>query len=207
MMDLVEKIDWQKVEGMVPAIVQDTATKQTLMLGFMNREALEKTLETKQVTFFSRTRQELWTKGESSGNYLFLDRVYLDCDSDTLLVLVKPVGPTCHTGSVSCFDGDAASPVSFLSELSNLISERNRARPQGSYTTHLFESGRSRISQKVGEEGVELALAHMKDDKDEMLNEASDLIFHTMVLLENAGLSLDQVCEVLKSRHTQKESK
>ncbi|HNQ91877.1 MAG TPA: bifunctional phosphoribosyl-AMP cyclohydrolase/phosphoribosyl-ATP diphosphatase HisIE [Alphaproteobacteria bacterium] len=207
MTNLADKIDWQKVDGMIPAIVQDTTTRQVLMLGYMNREALNKTLATRHVTFFSRTRQELWTKGETSGNILKLENMYLDCDSDTLLVLVKPAGPTCHTGTISCFDGDTASPISFLSELSNLIAERNKMRPANSYTTKLFESGRSRISQKVGEEGVELALAHMKDDKDEILNETADLLFHTTVLLENAGLSLDRVCEVLKSRHTQKESK
>lgn len=200
MKNIFENLDWDKVDGLVPAIIQDAVTHQVLMLGYMNREAIAKTLDTSLVTFFSRTRQELWTKGETSGHVLKLVSIFKDCDSDTLLILAHPVGPTCHTGEVSCFEGDRPMPVSVLSALSDTIRQRNIERPAGSYTTTLFESGLSRISQKVGEEGVELALAHMEQDKDNILNEAADLFFHTLVLLENSGLSIDEVCEVLKKR-------
>ncbi len=196
----VENLDWKKVNGQVPAVIQDAVTKQVLMLGYMTPEALEKTLDSGLVTFFSRTRQELWTKGETSGNSLKLVSLYVDCDQDTLLILVNPVGATCHTGSISCFEGDEAASVAVLSSLSSTIRQRNAERPEGSYTTTLFESGKSRISQKVGEEGVELALAHMEGNKKNILNEAADLFFHTLVLLENSGVSLNDVCDVLKER-------
>lgn len=199
-----KKLDWNKVGGMMPVIVQDAQTRQVLMLGYMTCDALDKTIATGKVTFFSRTRQELWTKGETSGNFLTLVSLYADCDQDTILVLVQPQGPTCHTGEISCFVGDSPSPVSFLSELSALVHERNIQRPEGSYTTKLFESGKSRISQKVGEEGVELALAHMEGNAENILNEAADLVYHTVVLLENSGLSLDKVCKILQERHAQK---
>ena len=204
MSELSDKIDWDKVDGLIPAIIQDTMTKQVLMLGYMNRDALARTLYTKTVTFFSRTRQTLWTKGETSGNSLALDSIYLDCDRDTLLVTATPKGPVCHTGAPTCFDGDNPSPVTFLTELGALIQKRNKERPEGSYTTSLFEKGRSRIAQKVGEEGVEVALAHMEDDPDKTGEEAADLVFHTMVLLENAGLDLGHVAGILKKRHAVK---
>ncbi len=204
MSELSDKIDWDKVDGLIPAIIQDTVTKQVLMLGYMNRDALVRTLDTGTVTFFSRTRQTLWTKGETSGNSLALDAVYLDCDRDTLLVTATPKGPVCHTGTPTCFEGDNAAPISFLTELGTLIQKRNKERPEGSYTTSLFEKGRSRIAQKVGEEGVEVALAHMEDDTDKTAEEAADLVFHAMVLLENAGLDIGHVAGILKKRHTVK---
>ncbi|HRK97425.1 MAG: bifunctional phosphoribosyl-AMP cyclohydrolase/phosphoribosyl-ATP diphosphatase HisIE [Alphaproteobacteria bacterium] len=200
----LQAIDWAKVDGMLPAIVQDSVTRQILMLGYMNPDALAKTIETGRVTFFSRTRHALWTKGETSGNFLELQSMFLDCDLDTVLILARPNGPTCHTGAVSCFDGDDASSVSFLSELAALIHDRNVSRPEGSYTTSLFELGKSRISQKVGEEGVELALAHMDGDREQIIGEAADLIYHTMVLLEHAGIPFDDICTKLKDRHIQK---
>ena len=200
----LQAIDWAKVDGMLPAIVQDSVTRQILMLGYMNPDALAKTIETGRVTFFSRTRHALWTKGETSGNFLELQSMFLDCDLDTVLILARPNGPTCHTGAVSCFDGDDALSVSFLSELAALIHDRNVSRPEGSYTTSLFELGKSRISQKVGEEGVELALAHMDGDREQIIGEAADLIYHTMVLLEHAGIPFDDICTKLKDRHIQK---
>ncbi len=198
------ELNWDKVDGMMPVVVQDYMSRQVLMLGYMTREALDKTLQSGQVTFFSRTRNCLWTKGETSGNFLSLKSILVDCDQDSLLVLAEPIGPTCHTGSVSCFAGDEMPATAFLNELGALIHARNQERPKESYTTSLFEAGKSRISQKVGEEGIELALAHMEGDKDHIINEAADLIFHSMVLLENAGLSLEDVCQILKNRHTKK---
>lgn len=200
----VNELDWDKGDGLLPAIIQDSITKQILMLGYMNKESLEKTLETEHVTFFSRSKKNLWVKGETSGNYLDFVSAEIDCDQDTILIQATPCGPTCHTGTVSCFNNDKGSSVLFLKQLGDLIKERNKERPEGSYTTQLFEEGQSRIAQKVGEEGVELSLAHMKNDKEEILNESADLLFHTLVLLENADLSLDEVCEVLKQRHASK---
>jgi len=194
-------IDWEKTGGLLPVIVQDTTTSQVLMLGYMNAEALAQTKSTNRITFFSRTKNRLWTKGETSGNYLTLTDMYLDCDGDTLLCKAIPQGPTCHTGDTTCFHGDSVAPAAFLGTLSQLVAARNANRPQGSYTTTLFESGTARIAQKVGEEGVELAIARMKDDKAEIANECADLFFHALVLLEDAGLKLDNVCQILKDRH------
>lgn len=204
MSDLNDKIDWDKVGGLVPAIVQDALTKQVLMLGYMNSDALSRTLTSRTVTFFSRTRQTLWTKGETSGNSLILKDIFLDCDRDTLLITVTPQGPVCHTGTPTCFEQDKPSPLAFIAELGELVRARNINRPEGSYTTRLFEQGRSRIAQKVGEEGVEVALAHMEDNPEKTANEAADLLFHTMVLLEHGGLHLGNVAEILKARHTAK---
>jgi phosphoribosyl-AMP cyclohydrolase / phosphoribosyl-ATP pyrophosphohydrolase len=194
-------IDWQKCNGLIPAVIQDDITHQILMLGYMNQEALDITNQTKNVTFFSRTKHKLWTKGETSGHFLKLISMHIDCDQDTILCRVNPIGPTCHTGTISCFKTDSVDDISILRVLSVLLAERNKSRPSGSYTTSLFESGLSRISQKIGEEGVELALAHMKQDKQEITNECADLFYHAMVLLENSGLSLNDVCKTLKERH------
>jgi len=200
----IKNIDWNKVDGMLPAIIQDSETSQVLMLGYMNQEALDKTLSTNKVAFFSRTKNKLWTKGETSGNFLELIFADIDCDNDTILIKAKPAGPACHKGTVSCFKNDKPSSLSILGELSSLIHERNKTKPEGSYTTSLFKEGKSRIAQKVGEEGVEVALACMKEDNEEIKNESADLIFHLMILLENAGLNLNDVCEVLEKRNSKK---
>lgn len=192
-------IDWSK--GLLPAVVQDADTAQVLMLGYMNEEAWAHTLATGHVTFFSRSKQRLWTKGESSGHVLALVSHAIDCDGDTLLVLARPKGPTCHLGDVSCF-GDFLPPaLSFLGDLSRLIETRERERPAGSYTTKLFEAGVRRIAQKVGEEGVESALAAVAQDEEALLGEAADLIYHLTVLLRARGLALGDVAALLRKRH------
>ncbi|WED25572.1 bifunctional phosphoribosyl-AMP cyclohydrolase/phosphoribosyl-ATP diphosphatase HisIE [Vibrio sp. DW001] len=200
---LVDRIDWEKVEGLVPAIVQDFQSSQVLMMGYMNPEALEKTLETEQVTFFSRTKSRLWTKGETSGNVLQLKTISLDCDNDTLLVLVNPIGPTCHTGTTTCFDADQqeASQLVWLHQLESLLAARKDADPDSSYTASLYARGTKRISQKVGEEGVEVALAATSGDKAELVCESADLIYHLLVLLQDQGLSMNDVINKLKERH------
>lgn len=205
-----ESLDWSKGDGLVPAIVQDADSLRVLMLGYMDREALRKTLETRQVTFYSRSRQQLWTKGETSGHVLELVGVGTDCDSDALLVSARPHGPTCHLLRESCFDGapagasvatPAAGEVAFLGELDALVARRAQERPSDSYTTRLFESGVRRIAQKVGEEGVETALAGVVQSDDQLLGEAADLVYHLTVLLHARGLSLAQATEVLQRRH------
>jgi phosphoribosyl-ATP pyrophosphohydrolase/phosphoribosyl-AMP cyclohydrolase len=199
--DIKNAADWQKGEGLLPAVVQNPDNGAVLMLGYMNEDALAKTLETGKVTFFSRSKQRLWTKGESSGNVLHFVDVALDCDCDTLLVTARPEGPTCHNGTTTCFNDDNPAPALFLNDLADIINQRKSDMPEGSYTTSLFSEGKSRIAQKVGEEGVELALARMKDDKDEIANEAADLLFHMLVLLADADMSLGDVLTVLKKRH------
>ena len=200
---LSERMDWEKVDGLVPAIVQDYQSSQVLMMGYMNPAALEKTGETGQVTFFSRTKERLWTKGETSGNVLQLHNVALDCDSDTLLVKVNPIGPTCHTGTTTCWDGDKQeeSQMVWLHQLEQLLAARKDADPESSYTASLYARGTKRISQKVGEEGVEVALAATSGDKAELVCESADLIYHLMVLLQDQGLSMDDVVNKLKERH------
>lgn len=200
---LTERIDWEKVDGLVPAIIQDFQSSQVLMMGYMNPEALEKTLETEQVTFFSRTKSRLWTKGETSGNLLQLRNIALDCDNDTVLVKVDPIGPTCHTGTTTCFDGDPQeeSQMVWLHQLEQLLAARKDADPQSSYTASLYARGTKRISQKVGEEGVEVALAATSGDKAELVCESADLIYHLMVLLQDQGLSMNDVVNKLKERH------
>ncbi|KFA96016.1 MULTISPECIES: bifunctional phosphoribosyl-AMP cyclohydrolase/phosphoribosyl-ATP diphosphatase HisIE [Vibrio] len=200
---LTERIDWEKVDGLVPAIIQDFQSSQVLMMGYMNPEALEKTLETEQVTFFSRTKSRLWTKGETSGNVLQLRNIALDCDNDTVLVKVDPIGPTCHTGTTTCFDGDPQeeSQMVWLHQLEQLLAARKDADPQSSYTASLYARGTKRISQKVGEEGVEVALAATSGDKAELICESADLIYHLMVLLQDQGLSMNDVVNKLKERH------
>jgi phosphoribosyl-ATP pyrophosphohydrolase/phosphoribosyl-AMP cyclohydrolase len=194
-------LDWSKGDGLLPAIVQHRRSGAVLMLGYMDRAALDATLKSGKVTFFSRSRRRLWTKGETSGNLLLLDSVHADCDGDTLLVLAEPQGPTCHRGTASCFGDAARPPLAFLADLDALIAQRERERPGGSYTTRLFESGTRRIAQKVGEEGVETALAAVAQDDGPLSGEAADLIFHLLVLLRARGLALDDVVEVLRTRH------
>ena len=197
----LDEIDWDKGEGLVPAIVQNTDNGQIVMLAYMDRAALAQTISSKKVTFFSRSKNRLWTKGETSGNWLDFISGEMDCDADTLLIQARPQGPSCHTGSVTCFNDQTPSNIGFLDQLGALIADRHKTMPEGSYTTSLFAEGKARIAQKVGEEGVELALARMKDDNAEMASEAADLLFHMMVLLEDAGLSLGDAISVLQNRH------
>ncbi|EGQ8092983.1 bifunctional phosphoribosyl-AMP cyclohydrolase/phosphoribosyl-ATP diphosphatase HisIE [Vibrio vulnificus] len=200
---LAERINWEKVGGLVPAIVQDFQSSQVLMMGYMNQDALAKTGETGQVTFFSRTKERLWTKGETSGNVLQLVNMSLDCDNDTLLVKVNPIGPTCHTGTTTCWDGDPQeeSQMVWLHQLEQLLAARKSADPDSSYTASLYARGTKRISQKVGEEGVEVALAATSGDKAELVCESADLIYHLLVLLQDQGLSMNDVINKLKERH------
>ena len=192
------QLDWAKGDGLLPAIVQDAATLRVLMLGYMSREALEATLASRKVTFFSRSKQRLWTKGESSGHVLELVSVDVDCDDDSLLVLAHPHGPTCHLQRTSCFP---EAPGAFLAELDAVIARRERERPADSYTTRLFDAGVRRIAQKVGEEGVETALAAVAQDEPALLGESADLLYHLIVLLRARGLSLDDAVAVLAQRH------
>ena len=193
----IDGLAWEKQGGLLPAIVQDADTLRVLMLGYMSREALQATLASGQVTFFSRSRQRLWMKGESSGDVLDLVRLEADCDADTLLVQARPAGPTCHLGRASCFP---QAPADGLAELDAVIAQRAQELPEGSYTTRLFEGGIRRIAQKVGEEGVETALAAVAEDDDALLGEASDLLFHLLVLLRARGLSLADALQVLETR-------
>jgi phosphoribosyl-ATP pyrophosphohydrolase/phosphoribosyl-AMP cyclohydrolase len=196
-------IDWDKQQGLVAAVVQDADTLRVLMVGWMDREALASTLATRRATFFSRTRQRLWMKGEGSGNVLDVVDLRLDCDGDTILVLARPRGPTCHLARTSCFP-DA--PGDFLSSLDALIARRKAERPAGSYTTKLFDAGVRRIAQKVGEEGVESALAAVAQDDVALLGESADLLYHLIVLLRARGLSLRDAVEVLRDRHAPPEA-
>jgi phosphoribosyl-ATP pyrophosphohydrolase/phosphoribosyl-AMP cyclohydrolase len=193
-------IDWEKCGGLIPAVIQDEREGSVLMLGYMSPEALHTTVDTGLVTFYSRTQQKLWTKGETSGHFLRLKSIALDCDQDTLLVKVEPIGPTCHTGCATCFGPKSAS-VNFLNQLQGVIDQRFEERPAGSYTTRLFEDGIQRMAQKVGEEGVEVALAAMAPSDTELLGEAADLMFHLMVLLKGRGLKLSDAVKVLEQRH------
>ncbi|AOA72190.1 bifunctional phosphoribosyl-AMP cyclohydrolase/phosphoribosyl-ATP diphosphatase HisIE [Stenotrophomonas rhizophila] len=194
----LEQLDWAKGDGLLPVVVQDVDTLAVLMLGYANAESLALTLETGRMTFYSRSKQRLWTKGESSGNVLAVVAVRVDCDRDTLLVSARPAGPTCHTGSESCF---AQAPGNFLGRLDALVREREQQRPANSYTTTLFEQGLRRIAQKVGEEGVETALAGVVQDDGALLGESADLLFHLTVLLRARGLSLQDAVGVLVARH------
>lgn len=199
------KLNWKKTAGLVPAIVQDATTAQVLMLGYMDAAALKKTLRTKKVTFFSRTRNRLWTKGESSGNYLRVVRVDVDCDRDTLLVQAEPHGPTCHRGTASCFgDGGLNGGVSFLAHLDRVVAARIKNGDEKSYTARLVRKGVARCAQKVGEEGVETALAAMQKDNRALASEAADLLYHLIVLLRAKQLPLAGVTAVLEKRHAPK---
>lgn len=199
----VDALDWDKADGLLPAIVQHAFDGRVLMQAFMNRDALQQTLATGRVTFWSRSRETLWTKGESSGNTLALEAVHADCDRDCLLVLARPDGPTCHRGTATCFD-DADSPapaLAFLSVLEILIAERDDSRPENSYTTRLLEQGVRRIAQKVGEEGVETALAAAAGDDTELADETADLLYHLLVLLRARGIPLERILATLRQRH------
>jgi phosphoribosyl-AMP cyclohydrolase / phosphoribosyl-ATP pyrophosphohydrolase len=200
----ITKLDFKKMSGLVPAIVVDAKNGQVLMLGFMNEESLKKTFETKLVTFFSRSRNALWTKGETSGNYLNLVTVKHDCDNDALLIYAQPQGNTCHTGKYSCFDVENTQSINFLNELFSLIKSRKGDLPENSYTTKLFKSGESRIIQKVGEEAVETVIAAKNRNKEEIINETSDLIYHLFVMLAEQGIEFSDIVDNLQMRHEKK---
>lgn len=195
------KLAWDKMDNLLPTIVQDALSGKVLMQGYMDQDALAKTLETGKVTFFSRSKQRLWTKGETSGNTLDLVSVACDCDQDSLLVLANPNGPTCHTGVESCwFDGNTPA-FTFLADLERILAARKDADPKSSYTASLYNKGIKRIAQKVGEEGVETALAATVHDKEELKNEAADLLYHLTVLLQASDMSLNDALDVLRERH------
>lgn len=195
-------MNFDKLDGLVPAIIQDALTDRVLMLGFMNQEALRKTREEGRVTFFSRTRQRLWTKGEESGHYLNVSDIIEDCDQDTLLIKARPEGPVCHTGSDTCFNEDNKRGIDFILELQELIHHRRQELPEGSYTTRLFREGINRIAQKVGEEAVELVIESKDQDDDRFLGEAADLVYHLLVLLSARELGISDVVSLLEERHS-----
>lgn len=196
-----EALAWEKMDGLLPAAVQDAATGQLLMLGYMNRMALAATLSTSKVTFYSRSKQRLWQKGETSGNVLRLVSVTPDCDGDALLVKAEPQGPICHLGTVSCFGAGGAEGVGFLAQLSRIVHARASADPAQSYTARLLAGGPAEVAQKVGEEGVELALAAVSRDREGCIEEAADLIYHLTVLMEARDFGWEDVTAVLRKRH------
>ena len=199
------QIDFNKGEGLVPAIIQDADTSQVLMLGYMNQVAYDKTVAEGRVTFFSRSKQRLWTKGESSGNFLNVVSIQNDCDQDTLLIKVRPVGPVCHTGTDTCWGEPNRTPSAqsllFLAELQDFIEQRHREMPEGSYTTSLFRDGINKMAQKVGEEALELVIEATNGTNDRLLYEGSDFLYHLIVLLTSKGLRIEQMLEELASRH------
>jgi phosphoribosyl-ATP pyrophosphohydrolase/phosphoribosyl-AMP cyclohydrolase len=200
----INALQWQKMDGLIPAIVQDAFDGRVLMQAYMSREALGYSLDSGKVTFWSRSRNTLWTKGETSGNTLQLVAIHSDCDNDCLLILAIPAGPACHRNTDTCFDSDinkVMPELAFLSGLERLIAWREAERPEGSYTTKLFEAGIKRIAQKVGEEGVETALAAVVSDREELVNESADLLYHLLVLLRASSLGLSDVITILSSRH------
>ena len=195
-------VDFDKMGGLVPAIIQDADTKNVLMLGYMNSEALDITLRTKKVTFWSRSRQCLWTKGETSGHYLHLVDITVDCDNDTLLVKVIPDGPTCHTGTDTCWgEKNERNPILFLSELQRFIEQRHEEMPENSYTTRLFRDGINKIAQKVGEEAVETIIEACNGNREKVIYEGSDLLYHLLVMLTEEGLRIEDLSQQLQERH------
>ena len=195
-------VDFEKMNGLVPAIIQDNTTRNVLMLGYMNREAYEKTLATGKVTFWSRSRNCLWTKGETSGNFLNLVDIKVDCDNDTLLVRVNPTGPACHLGTDTCWgETNDANPLLFLTELQDFINKRHEEMPEGSYTTSLFRDGLNRMAQKVGEEALEAVIEATNGTNDRLIYEASDMFYHLIVLLTSKGLRIEDIAKELKERH------
>lgn len=196
------KIDFDKMGGLVPAIIQDDKTKNVLMLGYMNQEAYDKTVETGKVTFYSRTKQRLWTKGEESGNFLNMVSIKNDCDQDTLLIRVNPVGPVCHTGTDTCWgEENRMNPLLFLTELQDFIEKRHREMPEGSYTTSLFKDGLNRMAQKVGEEALEAVIEAVNGTDERLIYEGSDMIYHLIVLLTAKGLRIEDMAQELMVRH------
>ena len=196
------KIDFEKGGGLIPAIIQDATTKSVLMLGYMNQEAYDKTIKTGKVTFWSRSRKCLWTKGETSGNFLHLVDIMVDCDNDTLLVKATPDGPTCHTGTDTCWgESNTENPLLFLIELQDFINLRHEEMPEGSYTTKLFKDGINKIAQKVGEEALETVIEATNGTSGNLVYEASDMLYHLIVLLTSKGLRIEQIAEELHKRH------
>lgn len=196
------KIDFEKMGELVPAVIQDNNTKNVLMLGYMNQEAFDKTLETGKVTFYSRTKKRLWTKGEESGNFLNVVSIKNDCDDDTLLIKVNPVGPVCHKGTDTCWgEKNETNPLCFLSELQDFIETRYQEMPEGSYTTSLFKDGINRMAQKVGEEALEAVIEAVNGTNERLIYEGSDLFYHLIVLLTSKGLRIEQLAEELQKRH------
>ncbi len=205
MIQNINTIDFNKSsDGLIPVVVQDHATLQVLMLGYMNKEALEQTLQSKKVTFFSRSKQRLWVKGETSENYLMLKDIFIDCDQDTILVMAKPCGPTCHTGSISCFSEQKLSGLGHIGMVDEVIQERINNPTENSYTHKLISRGLNKVAQKVGEEAVEVVIAALAESREEYLGEMTDLIYHSLVLLHAQGLSLEDVAEVIAERHRNK---
>lgn len=194
-------IDFAKMNGLVPAIIQDSRTQKVLMLGFMNEEAYRKTVETGLVTFYSRTRQTLWTKGETSGNLLHVVAIDEDCDHDTLLIQARPDGPVCHLGTDTCWGEKNENPVQFFVELQRFIERRHAEMPEGSYTTSLFRDGTNRMAQKVGEEALEAVIEAVSGNNERLIYEASDMLYHLIVLLTSKGLSIEDVARELQTRH------
>lgn len=199
----VDQVDWEKIDNFLPVIVQDYLTRQVLMLGYMNREALQQTITTSRVTFFSRSKNRLWVKGETSGHFLDCIDLFLDCDQDSLLILAKAQGPTCHQLTTSCFSEQYGQGIGFIAVLDGVIASRKQERPEKSYTTQLFDEGITRIAQKVGEEGVEVALA-AATAMPTLSDEAADLIFHLLVLLQASNTPLTEVLHKLQERHKPK---
>jgi len=196
----IKSIDFNKGDGLVPAIIQDVLTRKVLMMGYMNRESLSLTIHTGKVTFFSRSRKRLWTKGEESGNFLYFEEYTMDCDGDTLLVLARPAGSVCHTGKATCFGQENKPGILFLNELELIIGKRRENLRSNSYTSSLFQAGPEKISRKVGEEAVELILEAVTGGETRFLDEAADLLYHFIVLLKARGLGLSDVCRVLEQR-------
>ncbi|MBF0575345.1 bifunctional phosphoribosyl-AMP cyclohydrolase/phosphoribosyl-ATP diphosphatase HisIE [Dysgonomonas sp. GY617] len=194
-------LDFDKVGGLIPAIIQDNETNKVLMLGYMNQEALDKTNELGKVTFYSRTKQRLWTKGEESGNYLNVISIQEDCDQDTLLIKVNPVGPVCHTGDDTCFKEVNREEVMFFKHLQQFIEKRHQEMPEGSYTTSLFQSGVNRMAQKVGEEAIESVIEACNGTDDRLIYESADMLYHLIVLLTSKGLSIEDLSRELQKRH------
>ena len=196
------KIDFEKGQGLVPAVIQDYVTRHVLMLGYMNEEAYRKTVETGKVTFWSRSRNTLWTKGETSGNFLNVIEIRNDCDGDTLLVKVRPDGPTCHTGADTCWgEKNEQNPLLFLAELQDFIEKRHEEMPEGSYTTSLFQDGLNRMAQKVGEEALELVIEACNGTDERLIYEGSDMLYHLIVLLTSKGLRIEDMAAELRERH------
>ncbi len=195
-----ENLNFEKMNGLIPAVIVDEVTNQTLMLGFMNEEAYDKTIATGRVTFYSRTKNRLWTKGETSGDYLIVKNIIADCDKDTLLIYANPLGNTCHTGNYSCF-GIEKNSINFFNLLFDLIKDRKEKMPENSYTTKLFLRGENRIIQKVGEEAIETVIAAKNNDKDEIINEVSDLIYHLFVMLVQKEIGINEIAVKLIERH------
>ena len=197
----INELAWQKMDNLIPAIIQHAATGAVLMQGYMSQESLAATLTTGKATFFSRSKQALWVKGETSGNFLIVKQVLTDCDQDSLLIACEPIGPSCHLGTESCFPEQKLTQQNFLSQLEQVIASRKDDNPEDSYTAYLFSRGTTKMAQKVGEEGVEVALAAVAETKEDLLGECADLFYHTLVLLQDQKIDLSEVMAVLQQRH------